>query len=60
MQKIFLYAVHYMQGMTLALILLNAGLLIQTIYYWCEEVEFDNHRNKAGENAHDLASWEVL
>lgn len=60
MQKIFLYISHYVQGMTLVLIILNFIMFVQTIFYWADEVEFDNHRNEKAENAMDLASWEVL
>lgn len=49
MQKLFLYWVHYVQGMTLVFIFLNAILFVETLYYWADEVEFDNHRNHYAE-----------
>ena len=49
MQKLFLYWVHYVQGMTLVLLFLNSIVFIETLYFWADEVEFDNHRNKYAE-----------
>lgn len=60
MQKIFLFISHYVQGLTLVLFILNAYVFLETIYYWVQEVEFDNHRNEKAENSFDLASWEMI
>ena len=49
-----------MQGIDLVLILLNLMVFLETIFYWVDEIELDNHRNKKAENAMDLATWELL
>lgn len=51
---------HYIQGITGVLILLNLSVMIMTFYHWVENIEFDNHRNVPGTNAMDLGMWEVL
>ena len=40
--------------------LLNLEVFFETMYYWIQEVEFDNHRNYKAENSMDLASWEMI
>lgn len=60
MQKIFLIWSHYIQGMTLVLFLLNVFVFWETIYFWVQEVEFDEHRNEYANHTLDLASWEMI
>ena len=59
-QKIFLWFVHYMQGLALMMLFMNCGLFLQTMYFWITSIEFDMNRSKFAENAMDLASWELI
>lgn len=42
LQKIFLWVSHYIQGVTVALLLLNIGLFMDTILIWMEEIDLSN------------------
>lgn len=61
LQKIFLWFSHYVQGTLIALLLLNIGIMSQTILIWMSEIDFSNvFKNDYEITARMLASWEIF
>lgn len=42
LQKVFLLASHYLQGITLVLFFLNMGIVYETVMAWIENVDFSS------------------
>ena len=61
LQKIFLWFSHYIQGVLIALLLLNIGIMSQTILIWMSEIDFSNvFKNDYEITARMLTSWELF
>ena len=57
LQKIFLWGSHYVQGITIALLFLNIGIFIETIYLWLESIDFSNVFKSELEDTARVMAW---
>ena len=59
LQKIFLYISHYVQGITIFLLLLNIWVFTNTVILWMSEVDLSNvFKNNMEQILNDLTKWE--
>ena len=61
LQKIFLWASHYIQGLVIALLFLNTGMFFETILIWMEDVDLSNVFKTESENiVRNMANLELF
>lgn len=61
LQKIFLWASHYVQGVTIALLFLNIAIFMETMLIWIQEIDLSNvFKNEYELTERKMANFEIF